>query len=71
MPAYYPDFPSHAQVWEYLRSYTRAFGLYETIAFNTAVEKIEKADGHWEVALNNQQTRRYRERLKKLIKKLA
>jgi cation diffusion facilitator CzcD-associated flavoprotein CzcO len=60
MPSHYPDFPSHAQVWEYLRSYARAFGLYETIQFNTSVEKIEKENGDWEVTLSNQQTRRYR-----------
>ncbi len=60
MPAHYPDFPSHAQVWEYLRSYAKTFGLYESIEFNTAVERIEKAGDGWEVALSNNQTRRYR-----------
>ncbi|MCI0699404.1 NAD(P)-binding protein [candidate division KSB1 bacterium] len=58
MPAHYPDYPSHAQVWEYLRSYAKTFGLYESIEFNTAVERIEKAGGFWEVTLNNNQTRR-------------
>lgn len=60
MPAHYPDYPSQAQVWEYLRSYTKAFGLYETIEFNTAVERIEKAGDCWDVTLSNHQTRRYR-----------
>lgn len=60
MPAHYPDYPNHAQVWEYLRSYARAFGLYESIMFNTAVAKIERAEEYWEVTLSNQQTRRYR-----------
>jgi len=26
MPAHYPDFPNHSQVWEYLRAYARKFG---------------------------------------------
>jgi cation diffusion facilitator CzcD-associated flavoprotein CzcO len=60
MPAHYPDYPNHAQAWEYLRSYARAFGLYETIQFNTSVEKLEKENGCWEVTLSNQQPRRYR-----------
>jgi cation diffusion facilitator CzcD-associated flavoprotein CzcO len=60
MPAHYPDFPSHSQVWEYLRSYARAFGLYETIEFNTSVDRIEPAENDWEVTLSPQQTRRYR-----------
>lgn len=60
MPAHYPDFPSHAQVWEYLRSYTKAFGLYDSIKFNTSVERIEKAGDCWDVTLSNNETRRYR-----------
>lgn len=60
MPASYPDFPSHAQVWEYLRAYARAFDLYAHIEFNTAVEKVERAEAHWEVALSNGERRRYR-----------
>jgi len=60
MPASYPDFPSHVQVWEYLRSYARAFGLYEHIEFNTTVEKVERVASHWEVQLRNGETRRYR-----------
>jgi cation diffusion facilitator CzcD-associated flavoprotein CzcO len=60
MPKHYPDYPSHAQVWEYLRSYARAFGLYEHIEFNTSIEKIEPADGYWNVTSNKGQTRSYR-----------
>jgi cation diffusion facilitator CzcD-associated flavoprotein CzcO len=60
MPAHYPDYPNHVQVWEYLRSYAREFGLYEFIEFNTSVEKIEPAGNYLEVTLSNRQTRRYR-----------
>src|SRR4051794_15807015 len=33
MPAECPHFPSHQQVWEYLRAYARNFGLYDRIEF--------------------------------------
>jgi cation diffusion facilitator CzcD-associated flavoprotein CzcO len=60
MPDEYPEFPHHRQVFEYLRSYARHFGLYERIQFNTAVERVEPADGHWLVTLADGQQRRYR-----------
>ena len=60
MPASYPDFPGHFQVWEYLRSYARAFELYPQIEFNTTVSHIEKADSCWEITLDRGETRRYR-----------
>ncbi len=41
MPEHYPDYPRHDQVFEYLRSYARHFGLYDHIRFNTSVESIE------------------------------
>ena len=60
MPAEYPDYPSHEQVWEYLRSYARRFDLYKHIEFGTAVERIEPADGLWQVTLTGGQRRTYR-----------
>ena len=60
MPASYPDYPSQQQVWEYLRSYARAFGLYEHIQFHALVERVEPADSFWQVTLANGETRRYR-----------
>ena len=59
MPADYPDYPSHEQVWQYFRSYARAFDLYKLIEFNTAVEQIEPAGALWDVRLDNGETRRY------------
>lgn len=39
MPEDYPDYPSHAQVLAYFRSYARHFGLYDYIQFSTRVER--------------------------------
>lgn len=65
MPADYPDYPGHEQVWEYLRSYARAFGLYDAIEFNTSIERItpagdQSSTGCWDVAFTNGSVRRYR-----------
>jgi len=60
MPAEYPDYPSQEQVLEYFRSYVRHFDLQAHIAFNTSVERVERAeDGHWDVTLSTGETRRY------------
>ncbi|HYF65339.1 MAG TPA: NAD(P)-binding domain-containing protein, partial [Herpetosiphonaceae bacterium] len=59
MPAEYPDYPSHWQVFEYLKSYARAFDLYRLIQFNTSVERIERAGDCWDVTLDTGETRRY------------
>lgn len=70
MPAEYPEYPHHRQVWEYLKSYARKFGLYERIEFNKSIERIEPADdpngpGSWSVHLvdgpsTSNKVRRYR-----------
>lgn len=60
MPDSYPDYPSHEQVCDYLRSYAQHFDLYDHIEFNTSVQTIERgADGLWDVTLDNGQARRY------------
>jgi cation diffusion facilitator CzcD-associated flavoprotein CzcO len=59
MPADYPDYPSHWQVFEYFKSYARAFDLYRLIQFNTSVERIERAGELWDIRLDNGETRRY------------
>lgn len=43
MPAEYPDYPNHEQVWQYLRSYARHFDLYPRIEFHASIENIEPA----------------------------
>jgi cation diffusion facilitator CzcD-associated flavoprotein CzcO len=48
MPDEWPDYPSHAQVNDYLQRYTEHFGLREHIWFGTEVSSIEPVDaGRW------------------------
>lgn len=47
MPAEYPPYPSHAQAWQYLRSYARHFGLYPRIAFETEITQITRERSGW------------------------
>ena len=42
MPERYPTYIHHSLVLEYLRSYARAFGLYDNIRFNQAVTRAEQ-----------------------------
>lgn len=61
MPKHFPDYPSNRQILEYLRSFALAFGLYDKVRFNSAVERVDKdEDGHWVVTLSNGERRRYR-----------
>ncbi|MBI1188939.1 MAG: NAD(P)-binding protein [Alphaproteobacteria bacterium] len=60
VPEAWPDFPHHAQLLQYFRDYTRHFGLYETITFNTAVaDCARRAEGGWRVTLSSGETRDY------------
>lgn len=76
MPAEFPDYPRHDQVWQYLRAYARHFDLYDHIELNTSVERIEPVDsqsssdgeesplsarrGPWRVRLSHGEQRLYR-----------
>ncbi|MFN3514435.1 MAG: flavin-containing monooxygenase [Phenylobacterium sp.] len=60
VPADWPDFPHHAQLFQYFKDYVAHFGLRETITFNTAVESARRnAEGLWEVRLSTGETRTY------------
>lgn len=52
MPERYPDYPHHAEILEYLRDYAGAFGLRESIRFQTRVERAERLEnGGWRIEL--------------------
>jgi hypothetical protein len=60
MPADYPDFPSAAQILDYLNSYADHFRLRPQIQFNTKVESIAPAANDcWTLRLSNGETRTY------------
>ncbi len=60
VPADWPDFPHHAQLFRYFKDYVDQFGLRETITFNTRVERAERGeDGRWSVGLSSGETRSY------------
>ncbi len=60
MPREFPDYPSHTQALAYLRSFARAFGLYDVIRFGRAVERAERADGDgWRVTFSDGEARVY------------
>lgn len=55
MPAEYPDYPSHAQLLNYFRSYTQHFNLTQYIRFNSTVLKVNRNPNHqWQVTYEDQ-----------------
>ncbi len=62
MPDRYPTYIHHSLALEYLRSYARAFGLYDNIQFKQTVAGMEPAEGgkYWDVSFTTGETRRYR-----------
>lgn len=60
MPAAYPNYASHEQVFQYFSAYADHFGLRRRITFNTGVEKARLGeDGLWQVALSTSERRLY------------
>jgi len=54
MPEDYPDYPSHKQLFHYIKSYAEEFDLRKHITFNTSIDKAEQdQDGNWEVTLDS------------------
>src|SRR6266568_3580860 len=60
IPDTLPTYLSHAQAWDYLRSYARAFDLYSHIRFNRSVQKAEPRGDSWQVTFDDGSTRLYR-----------
>jgi dimethylaniline monooxygenase (N-oxide forming) len=60
MPASYPDFPRHTQMWAYLNNYVDHFGFRRHIHLNTSVQHLDpQEDGSWLVTISTGQTVRY------------
>ena len=59
MPAHFPNYPHHTQVFEYLQAYARHFGLHEAIEFDTSIQRLEPVGDCWHVTLASGECRRY------------
>lgn len=59
MPADYPDYPSAAQILDYIRGFAEAFGLRPHITFNTEVIRAEPEGEGWRVTLSGGEVRHY------------
>jgi hypothetical protein len=60
MPRDYPDFPSAAQMLDYLTDYAKHYGLLEQINFNTSVDYVGLGkDNLWELRFNDAEPRFY------------
>ena len=60
VPKDWPDFPHHAQLFQYFKDYVDHFGLRPTITFNTKVETARRtSEGLWSVTLSTGETRLY------------
>ncbi|MBY6188250.1 NAD(P)-binding domain-containing protein [Marinobacter hydrocarbonoclasticus] len=49
MPADFPDFPGHQQIFRYFQDYVAHFGLRPHIRFNTWVTAVQPENGRWRV----------------------
>ena len=61
MPDDYPVYPNHKMMLDYMRSYARAFGVYEKAKFNTTVTRITPVNNgeEWDVELSTGDKQRY------------
>ncbi len=55
IPSEYPDFLGRDQAFNYLKSYTERFNLYDDIKLNTPVRKVTKNGGIWHVWIGDEQ----------------
>ncbi len=60
MPAEFPVYTDHKQIFSYFKDFAKHFGVYDTISFNTGVEHCARLeDGRWAVTLSTGETREY------------
>ncbi|QCI63751.1 flavin-containing monooxygenase [Phreatobacter stygius] len=53
MPEDWPAYPHHAQVLDYLKNFTRHFGLYPSIRFNRAVTRLTRQEDGWRASFDD------------------
>jgi len=58
MPTVYPPFPSHAQIFDYLKSYCERFELDSHVRLGRGIATVVKNDGVWEIGCTD--NNRYR-----------
>ena len=58
-PDEYPTYPSHRETLAYLRAYALNFGILDQIEFNTAVERVERAQDGWRVKVAGEKRPRF------------
>ncbi|WP_436762887.1 SDR family NAD(P)-dependent oxidoreductase [Streptosporangium sp. V21-05] len=66
MPADWPDYPTRAQLLEYLRSYADRFGVGEHFRFGTTLESARRTEDGWELELTGPEGP-YRETVEHLV----
>jgi dimethylaniline monooxygenase (N-oxide forming) len=59
MPKSYPDYPHHTQIAAYFEAYVDHFGFRDRIRFETTVTHARRADGVWEVEVDDGTVERY------------
>jgi cation diffusion facilitator CzcD-associated flavoprotein CzcO len=62
IPDHLPTYLGHEQALEYVRSYARAFNVYQHIEFGRSVARVEPIENgaYWEVTLDGGEVRKYR-----------
>jgi len=59
MPREYPHYPSHRQVFDYMRSFAEHYELYQHITFEKSVEHVRPVEGGgWQVQIEGETTPR-------------
>lgn len=54
MPEDYPDYPSHKQIFEYIKAFSKEFQLEKHIQFDTSIDQaIQNVDGNWSIHLSD------------------
>ena len=59
MPEDYPDYPSHELMLRYIRSYAKAFGMYERTRFGSKVARLEPVGSEWRVTTAKGESAQY------------